>query len=203
MEQIFAYLREKDPILGTYIQKISAKDDFCLTKSKDYFKSLCREIIGQQLSGKVAEVIFERFIKLFPNKIPSPEKVLRLEDLQLRTVGMSWSKVKFLKDLAEKVNCGVLDLDKLNNLSDAEVTRELSQVKGIGPWTAEMFLMFSLAREDVFSLGDLGLKRAIQKMYKLKREPSKRYMERISRKWSPYRTYVCLILWHSIDSTPV
>lgn len=203
MKSIFSYLRNRDPILGIEIEKLTVLKEFKLEKSADYFVSLCREIIGQQLSGKVAEVIFERFIKLFLNKIPTPEKVLKLEDLQLRTVGMSWSKVKFLKDLAEKVNCGALDLDKLNNLSDVDVTRELLQVKGIGPWTAEMFLMFSLAREDVFSLGDLGLKNAIMRLYKLPKKPSNKFMAKISKKWAPYRTYACLILWHSIDSKPV
>lgn len=203
MQQIFVYLGNKDTIIGAYIEKLKSYDDFRLEKSTDYFRSLCREIIGQQLSGKVAEVIFSRFLKLFTLKRPTPKQVLKFHDEKLRAVGMSWSKVKFLKDLSEYVDSGKLDLQKLDDLSDNEVTQKLSKVKGIGPWTAEMFLMFSLAREDIFSLGDLGLKRAIQKLYKLKREPSKTYMEKISKKWAPYRTYVCLLLWHSLDNKPV
>jgi len=165
----------------------------------DYFAKLCREIISQQLASKAAQAILNRFLALFPNKKVTPEKILKLSEQSLRNVGMSWAKVKYIKDLAQKTKNKEVNIDGLKNLSDEEVITELTEVKGIGRWTAEMFLMFSLGREDVFSHGDLGLRKAIRKLYGFKKMPSEKQAERIVNHWSPYKTYGCLALWSIFD----
>lgn len=184
-----------DPTLFSVIDHI---EPFELVKYKDYFTCICREIIGQQLSGAVADTIYNRFLKLFSRTV-TPENVLSLSDEKIRKIGTSWSKVAYLKDLAQKIRSGELNLKTIATRSDDEVIRELSKVKGIGPWTAEMFLMFTLGREDVFSYGDLGLRRAMQKLYKFKKEPTIKQMEKIVIKWKPYRTYAARILWQSLE----
>lgn len=171
-----------------------------LTPSDNLFLSLCREIAGQQLSGKAARTIFERFIKLFPHATPTPNLVLKIPDQQIRDAGMSWGKVRFIKDLSEKIMDKSLNLEQLRTLDNEAVALELTKVKGIGPWTAEMFQMFALAREDVFSPGDLGLKNAIKKWYNVSEKPTSQELLEISHKWSPYRTYASLILWNSLDN---
>lgn len=168
-------------------------------KPEKYFVSLCNEIIGQQLSGRVADVIFERFKKLFPKGNISARHILKLKHEELRATGMSNSKASFIKDLAEKVITQTVRLEKLTKLSNDDVLDKLTKIKGIGPWTAEMFLMFTLGREDIFSHGDLGLRNAIKKLYKLE-NPTKEEIESIAVKWSPYRTYACRILWKSLES---
>ncbi|KKU81128.1 MAG: DNA-3-methyladenine glycosylase [Candidatus Gottesmanbacteria bacterium GW2011_GWA1_47_8] len=190
------YFKSVDPILFSVINHI---ESFELVKYDDYFVCVCREIIGQQLSGKVADVIYERFLNLFPKKIVTPQQLLKLPDKKIRAIGTSWSKVSYIKDLALKIRSGEVNLKTIAELGDKEVIRELSKVKGIGSWTAEMFLMFTLGREDVFSYGDLGLRRAIQKLYKFKKEPTVKQMEKIVIKWKPYRTYAARILWKSLE----
>jgi len=175
-------------------------DDISIGHSDNYFFSLCREIITQQLAGGAARAIFGRFEKLFTTETVTAEKILLIPDQIIRDTGASWAKVKYIKSLAQCVVSKIIHLNKLNELSDAEVIEELVKVKGIGPWTAEMFLMFSLGREDVFSYGDLGLRHAIQKLYNFKKEPTIKQMEKITSKWSPYRTYAALLLWKSIDT---
>ena len=175
-------------------------DDISIGHSDNYFFSLCREIITQQLAGGAARAIFGRFEKLFTTETVTAEKILLIPDQIIRDTGASWAKVKYIKSLAQCVVSKIIHLNKLNELSDAEVIEELVKVKGIGPWTAEMFLMFSLSREDVFSYGDLGLRHAMQKIYKFKKEPTIKQMEKITSKWSPYRTYAALLLWKSIDT---
>ena len=175
-------------------------DDISIGHSENYFLSLCREIITQQLAGGAARAIFGRFEKLFKNWKVLPEMILSLSDQTIRDTGASWAKVKYIKDLAQCVVTKKVYLENLHDLSDKDVIQELIKVKGIGPWTAEMFLMFSLGREDVFSYGDLGLRHALQKLYKLKKEPTIKQMEKITSKWSPYRTYGALLLWRSLDA---
>lgn len=194
-KNIVEHFQKNDSVIHSYIHLIKKR---ALKKSNDYFCSLCREIVGQQLSGKAAATIYARFLLLFPNKNPSPEKIngFSLEDL--RKSGMSWAKAKYIKNLAEQITTNNISLDSLDNLSDEEVIIELTKIKGIGPWTAEMFLMFSLARENIFSYGDLGLKNAIKKIYGFKKDPTKKQVEKIVSRWSPYKTYACLILWESL-----
>lgn len=198
-KKITVHFQTVDPILYSFLEKHPSLTTITNEKSPDYFKNLCREIIGQQLSGKVADVLFDRFEKLFSNKLVTPKRVFPLSEKILRGTGMSWSKTRFIRDLADKVLRKQLHLEKLNELTDQDVIRELTRVKGIGPWTAEMFLMFTLGREDVFSYGDLGLRRAIQKLYSFKKEPSMKQMEKIVNRWKPYRTYAARILWKSLE----
>jgi len=191
------HLQKADPILGKIIQQIPPfKHE---VKKDEAFIKLVDEIVGQQLSGKVADVIFARFLALFPNKEITPEKVLKLEDQAVRDVGMAWSKVRSIKDLALKVSNKEVILEKLEELKDEDVIAELTKVKGIGRWTAEMFLMFHLERPDIFSHGDYGLRKAIKNIYNLKELPTQEEAEKISQQWSPYRTLASQYLWRSLD----
>lgn len=190
------HLQRVDPTLYSYVERIIIPD---FSKRQDSFTELCDTIISQQLSGKAASTIFERFKALFPNKKITVDRLLKLDDEKIRSCGTSWAKVRSLKDLAQKVDDGVILLDRLDSMSDDEVKAHLIQIKGIGPWSAEMFLMFSLGREDVFSFGDLGLKKGIMKIYGLKKHPTAKQTERIISKWKPYRTYASRILWKSLE----
>ncbi len=196
MEHVRIHFQRVDPILASALRDF----DFARPPAKrDYFVALCEEIINQQLSGKAGETIWQRFLGLFPKGKLTPERLLALSDAKIRSVGTSWSKVTYLKSLAASVHDKKLHLAKLEHMKDAEVIAELTQVKGIGPWTAEMFLMFTLGREDVFSYGDLGLKNAIKKLYKFKKDPTRKQMEKLAGKWTPYRTWAARILWRSLE----
>src|SRR3989344_6406809 len=132
---------------------------------ENHFLALCSEIVGQQLSGKAADVIFDRFLNIFPNKKVTPQLVLRIPDEKFRAVGMSWAKARYIKDLANKVATEEVILENIKELKDEEIVTTLTKIKGIGRWTVEMYLMFSLGRPDVFSFGDLGLQNGIKKVY--------------------------------------
>ncbi len=198
-KKIIAHFKKNDPVLHAIIEKIGQLEKFEIRNSDDYFRSLCGEIISQQLSGKAADTIYARFESLFPKKQVTPKNILKTPNEKLRKAGTSWSKARFIKDLAQKVLDKDLKLHELDKLSDELVIQEVTKVKGVGPWTAEMFLMFTLQRKDVFSHGDLGLRKAIKKLYKFKKEPTKKQIEKIARKWRPYRTYASRILWKSLE----
>lgn len=198
-KKLTAHFKKADPILYQALLKTGGVEKLSTQVPKEYFLALAREIINQQLNGRVAEIIFQRFKNLFIKGNITPAAVLRLPDEKIRGVGMSNAKVKFIKDLAQKVHTDELNFKNLRKLDDEAVIMELTKVEGIGRWTAEMFLMFSLGREDIFSHGDLGLMRAIMKLYKLRKEPSRKKVERIVNKWSPYKTYACRILWRSLE----
>lgn len=199
MKHIYNHFKTADPTLFAVLQKIGEIEHLALRNTSDYFVALCDEIVSQQLSGKVADVIFQRFKKLFPKEQISAKGVLQLTHEQLRKVGMSNAKTRYIKDLAEKVENKEVHLEKLAFLENEEVIAELTKIKGIGRWTAEMFLMFTLGREDIFSHGDLGLKNAMKKLYNLE-NPTKEAVEMITIKWSPYRTYACRVLWRSLET---
>ncbi len=196
-KKLTEHFKKVDPTLYTILEKI--KPLIPLEKSRNFFADICEAIINQQLSDKAAATIFKKFRKLFPKEIITAEKLLKIPGEKIREVGTSWKKVEFMRSLAEKVVKAEINLEKLEELENELVITELTKLHGIGRWTAEMFLMFSLGREDVFSAGDLGLRRAIQKLYKLKKEPTLEQIEKISSRWSPYRTYAALILWRSVD----
>lgn len=190
------YLQSADPILATVIQQVILPP---LVPSDSYFEALTESIISQQLSIKAADTIYGRFKKLFKNERINAEEVLKLSDEKIRACGISLSKIKYIKDLAEKtLESGIL-FEQFEMMTDQEIIDELVKVKGIGIWTAQMFLMFTMGREDVFSYGDLGLRRAIEKLYKLKKEPSEKQAEKIADKWKPYRTIACRYLWKSLE----
>ncbi len=193
---ISSHFEFHDPVLFAWIAQI---ESFEVIEKEDYFSSLCESIVSQQLSVKVADVIWARLLNLFPDQHVEPKKILQLNEVELRAVGLSFAKIKYIKDLASRVLSGELELDKLTEMSNDEVIEELTKVKGIGKWTAEMFLMFTLGRPDVFSHGDLGLKKAIQKIYGLAEMPTEAEMLRYEEKWKPYRTYASRILWRSLD----
>lgn len=195
------YLQSIDPILGEVIKRIELK---ARKRSANHFRTLVESIVSQQLSVKASDTIFLRFVKLFAedgkSKFPKPEQVLKMSDAKLRGVGLSNQKVKYIKHLAEKVHKKEVALHKLKKMSDEEVIEHLIQVKGIGRWTGEMFLMFSLQRPDVFSHGDLGLRNAIAKLYKYKQPPTTKQVEKIVQKWAPHRTLASRYLWKSLDN---
>lgn len=164
----------------------------------DHFVSLCREIIAQQLATKAAQSIFIRFSSLYPKGAVTPVYTLSLTDETLRNVGLSWAKVKYIKDLATKITAREIDLETLKTLDNETVITTLTKVKGIGRWTAEMFLIFALEREDVFSYGDLGLRRAIEKLYKKKAVTNKQ-IAILEKKWAPFKSYACRVLWKSLE----
>jgi DNA-3-methyladenine glycosylase II len=196
-KKVLQHFKKADPVLYKAYMELADQELMTIHVPTDHFSALCREIIGQQLSAKVARVIFERFKNLFPQKKITFPYLLGITQETLRAIGMSNSKAKLLLDLAQKVENKEIAFDKLKNIDDESVIGELVKVKGIGPWTAEMFLIFSLGREDVFSFGDLGLKNAIKKIYGLTNATNDEIEEIVS-KWSPYKSYACQILWKSL-----
>jgi len=201
-KNIYEHFVKIDPIIAGVLSKYELEMLQPNLDSNTYFAHLTREIIGQQLSGKVADVIHGRFLKLFPKQTPTAKKILKIPDQQLRDIGMSWAKVKYVKDLALKTQNKEVRWELLPSFSDEEVITELTKIKGIGNWTAEMFLIFTLGREDVFSFGDLGLKKGLQKLYNLPEKFDSHIAEKIITPWSPYRSYGSLALWKSLDNRP-
>ena len=163
-----------------------------------------RSIVGQQLSVTAARAIHGRVLARFGGRAPTPEEVLADDPEELRAAcGLSRAKVAFLRSLAEHVVGGELELDRLGELSDAEIEAELVAVKGIGPWSAHMFLMGQLGRPDVLAPGDLGIRRAIERAYGLEALPSEAEVIERAEAWRPYRSAACRLLWHSLDNAPV
>ena len=167
------------------------------------YTALVRAIVGQQLSVRSARAIYGRLLERFDGHPPTPAQILADEPDELRVaVGLSHAKTAYLRSLAEHVLSGELELDRLQELSDEEVTAALTAVKGIGEWSADIFLMFSLGRPDVLAVGDLGIRRAIERAYALPGLPSPAEMTALAEPWRPYRTAACLVLWHSLDNAP-
>jgi DNA-3-methyladenine glycosylase II len=168
----------------------------------DPYEAVARAIVGQQLSTKAARSIWEKLIAQFDGEAPDPKALLRKRPQTLRKAGLSNAKVEFLRDLAKRVTDGRLDLERLRDLPDEDVVAELIEVKGVGQWTAEMFLIFHLARPDVVSVGDLGIRRAVQIAYGMEDLPGPEELEKLAEEWRPHRTLACLYLWRSLDNTP-
>lgn len=188
-ETAIQYLSEKDPILGEAIQKIGP------VKRKvtpDLFAALVNSIIGQQISTKAADTVRERLNDLAGTV--TPEKMLALSEDELQAIGMSYRKVSYIKGAAEKVASGELDIQQLHNMSDDDVRDELSQIKGIGVWTAEMLMTFSMQRQDILSLDDLGIRRGLRMLYHHRRITPKLY-RKYKRRYSPYASVASLYLW--------
>ena len=186
-----------DPTLNPIIKRVGP----CALHTaapRDPFEALCMSIASQQLSVKAAATIFGRFCDLFPSRKPTPQRVMTLSDDQIRAVGYSRPKVSFLKDLAARVLDGQLDLKGLKKHPDDEVMRQLVAVKGIGRWTAEIFLMFRLGRPDIFPADDLGLMNAVHRAYRLRKRPDAKRLRKISEAWSPYRSVAAWYLWQSL-----
>lgn len=187
-----------DPVLGTLILRYRG---LTLASRGDAFQTLARSIIGQQISVKAAQSVWDRFAAAVG--AIKPERVLRLDETQLRACGLSGQKVKYLHDLSARFAGGAIDVDRWHDMDDESLIAELTQVKGIGRWTAEMFLMFYLTRPDVFPLGDLGLQRAMRLHYNKGRQLSARRIAALGALWSPWRSVATWYLWRSLDPVPV
>lgn len=181
---------------------IEAAEPRQLKKRKNICNYLCASIMSQQLSTKVADVIYRRFIELYDGKEPAPQQILDTPHEQLRGIGLSNAKVSYVKNVAEFELTYGMEAKKLGKMSNEEVITYLTQIKGVGRWTVEMLLMFALGREDVFAVDDLGIQQAMIRLYKLDNSDKKLFREKLlkqSAKWSPYRTYACLYLWNWKD----
>ena len=198
------HLRSVDPVMRRLIDEGGPIDPARDRRASrpDPYEALARAIVGQQLSTKAARSIWERLVEVLGGTFPPPAGVLAADAETLRGAGLSRAKVSFLRDLAERVEDGRLDLAALGELPDEDVIAELTEIKGVGPWTAEMFLIFHLGRPDVVSTGDLGIRRAIQIAYGLDELPGPTDMERMAEPWRPHRTLACLYLWRSLDNAP-
>jgi len=199
-----AHLRAADPVIA---RLIDAHGEIDLVpahrRGRDHYTALVRSIVGQQLSVKAASTIYGRLEEHFDGHAPTPEQILAADPEALRAVGMSRPKVGYLRSLAEHVLDGTIELDRLDELPEDEVMRELVAVKGLGEWTADMFLMFQLGRPDVLPVGDLGIRRAAERAYGLAAIPGPAELERIAEPWRPWRTLACRYLWESLDNQPV
>jgi DNA-3-methyladenine glycosylase II len=201
-----AHLREADPVLAGLIDEFGPQrlDDGRDGSPHDHYGTLVRAIVGQQLSTKAAASIFGRLTERFGGRTPTPEEVLAAEPEELRAAaGLSRSKVGYLRSLAEHVLDGELELERLDELEDEQVVAELVAVKGLGVWTAQMFMMFHLQRPDVLPVGDLGIRRAMELAYGLPGLPEPAAMEELAEPWRPYRTLACRYLWRSLKNEPV
>ena len=192
-------LSKRDPVLRKIIKKYNK--GFLTTKNKPFF-SLCRTIVGQQISTKAADSIWLKFEAKCKKKI-NPKTVLKLSTRTLKSAGLSRQKVKYLKNISENFRNKSFNVRELNKMNDEEAINYIIKIKGLGVWSAEMFLMFNLNRPDIFPIKDIGLLRAISKNYKTSYPPSKRFLDKISRLHTGYRTVFTWYMWRSIDPTDV
>lgn len=195
MRKAILHLKKSDPVLAAIIERIGP---YRIQYGEPTFHSLAEAIVYQQLNGKAAETIFKRFADLAGMPL-TPEGILKLTDGQMRAVGLSKQKSSYLKDMAERAMRGELDFSRLHDMSDAEVIEHLTQVKGVGVWTAQMFLMFTLKRANVLPVGDYGVQNAIRRHYRKRKLPKPAQMEKIAKSWEPYRSVACWYLWKSMD----
>ncbi|OGZ97077.1 MAG: hypothetical protein A3J10_01555 [Candidatus Sungbacteria bacterium RIFCSPLOWO2_02_FULL_54_10] len=200
LNKIYRHFEERDPVLFSVLSGMPLELLQKEKKTDIYFSKLCREIISQQLGGKAAAAIVGRFSALFPGERATPENVLGFSEHALRNVGMSWAKARSVRDLAAKSAARELNLQMIPALGDEAAIAELMKVKGIGRWTAEMFLIFTLGREDVFSFGDLGLRKGLAAIYGKRKIATPRSIARITMAWAPYRSYGSLAVWHVADN---
>jgi DNA-3-methyladenine glycosylase II len=198
-------LAASDPVMAGLIREIGPMS---LAKRRrgrprgDAYGALLRAVVGQQLSVKAAATIFDRVLALFDGKMPTPQALLDAEPDDLRAAGLSGRKVEYLQDLARHVLSGELEVDRLPDLPDETVVAEITAVRGLGVWTAHMFLMFHLERPDVLPVGDLGIRNAVKAAYGLDEPPAPEELERIAAPWRPHRSLACLYLWESLSNAP-
>ena len=197
-EQATRLLIRRDPVLGAVIRRIGPCG-MAARQRNDHLTALIGSIVSQQLSTKAAATIFGRFVALFPDGvIPDAAAIAAIDDMSLRVVGLSGQKVMYLRDLCARIVDGRLVLEELDALPDAEVIARLTTVKGFGRWTAEMFLMFRLHRPDVLPTNDLGIVKAIQRIYKLRKRPDAARINKIGESWKPYRSVASWYLWQTM-----
>jgi DNA-3-methyladenine glycosylase II len=198
------FLRAADPILREIIDRYGPEGlgERREGGQREHYGALVRAIVGQQLSTKAAAAIYRRLADRFGGREPTPEEILADDPEGLRSVGLSRAKVTYLRSLAEQVLNGSLELTRLDTLPDEQVIAELTAVKGIGEWSAHMFLIFHLGRPDILAVGDLGIRKAMMDAYGLEVLPPPAAMEQIAECWRPHRTLACRYLWRSLDATP-
>jgi DNA-3-methyladenine glycosylase II len=193
-------LMRRDPVLAPIVRKY--KDRTILeTPSLDPSSALVRTITSQQLSTKAAATIHRRILDLMPDGVATPESIERTTDDQLRAAGLSRQKIAYVRDLAKHAANGELPLHSLNTLADEDVIAAITRVKGLGRWSAEMFLMFRLHRADVLPVDDLGIVVAVQRLYGLRKRPKADRLRKIAEPWRPYRTVACWYLWRSLENS--
>lgn len=194
-------LSAADPILAALIIQHGPCQ---LLPHTDYYRQLVRSIIGQQLSVKAAATIYQRFIDLSHGSMPTPEQILETDVEALRQIGCSYSKANYIKDLAQHILDGRLDLDHIATLPNPTIIEQLVSVKGIGEWSAHMFMMFSLGRLDILPTGDLGIRKAMMQLYDLPNLPQPAAMHELAltRGWTPYQSVASWYLWRSLDNEP-
>lgn len=194
-------LARRDPVMRDLMRRYGPCG-LADSQHADPFRALVRAIISQQLSTQAAATIARRFEALFDGK-PTPARVNAAPDDQLRGVGLSGQKLRYIRDLCARIEGGLLPLAALERMDDEEVIRVLTEVKGIGRWTAEMFLMFRLHRPDVLPVDDLGIVKAVQRAYRMRTLPTPKRLIRLGEEWRPYRSVACWYLWRSLENTPV
>jgi DNA-3-methyladenine glycosylase II len=192
------HLKQADPVMKRLIERVGPCR-FLPDPSGSHFDHVVRAIIYQQLSGKAAGTIHSRVKALFGGRNPSPQEILNADEAALRGAGLSRPKLSYLKDFASRIVSDELKIDDLHQFDNAEIIRQLVQVKGIGTWTAEMFLMFRLGRPDVLPTLDLGIKKAIQREYQLRKLPEPKKTLAVGACWQPYASFACWYLWRSLD----
>ncbi|MFB3827500.1 MAG: DNA-3-methyladenine glycosylase [Bryobacteraceae bacterium] len=197
MQAAIHHLRTADPVLAGIIERVG---EYRMEFREPSFETLARAIVFQQLAGRAASTIFGRLLKAAGGAPLTPEKVLRLRPARMRAAGLSPQKTAYVRDLARRARDGEIDFVHLPRLSDEEVIRQLTRVKGIGVWTAHMFLIFALHRSDVLPTGDLGVRAAMRKAYGMKELPKAAEMEEIARSWRPYCSVASWYLWRSLDA---
>jgi DNA-3-methyladenine glycosylase II len=199
-----AALCEADPVMARLIEEHTTvvRRDLKRDRPGDAYGALLRSIVGQQLSTKAASTIYGRMMDIFGGHAPTPRQLLAADPEEIRAAGLSRPKIAYLRDLAQHVEDGTLELDRLDELPDEEVTAQLTAIKGLGQWTADMFLMFHLRRPDVLPVGDQGIRRAVQVQYRMRKLPEPKRLEKVARPWRPHRTLACLFLWSSLDNVP-
>ncbi|MDW0315896.1 MAG: DNA-3-methyladenine glycosylase [Nitrososphaeraceae archaeon] len=191
------YLSKADPQLAGVIKTVGK---YSIKIRTNAFQSLVESIIYQQLAGSAANIIYTRFINHYNNVLPKPMQIISTSDIELKSkIGLSSNKVQYLKDLSTKVEQGKINLELLSTMSDEEVIAELTLVKGIGRWTAEMFLIFCLGRPDILPVTDLGIRKAVHKLYSLPELPKPAELLAISQPWRPHRTVASWYLWKSLS----
>jgi DNA-3-methyladenine glycosylase II len=195
MMEAIEHLRRSDPILAGIIERVG---DYAIQFREPDFETLVKSIVYQQLSGRVASVIFGRLTAAAGGRL-TPENVLKLRPARMRALGLSTQKTAYIRDLARHTRDGVLLFEELSGVADDEVIRRLTQVKGIGVWTAHMFLIFALQRPDILPTGDLGVRNAMRKAYGLAELPSPALMEEMARAWRPYCSVASWYLWRSLE----
>ncbi len=195
------YLAKNDKKLAPIIQ---ASGQCSIKPHTDYYGELVGSIVGQQLSTAAAGTIWKRVLALFGDKMPTPQELIKVEDQKLRDVGLSWAKVKYVKDLAQHILDGRLDLDHIATMPNQQVIEQLTAVKGLGEWSAHMFMMFGLGRLDILPVGDLGVRKAIMLLYGFKEMPTPEQITTLSNKnkWHPYESVASWYLWQSLDNNP-